>query len=405
MPLTRARVEELQADAFAEDVPIIDEMLSWTEEQCEAYFTSGGDERPPSVDPDPALKMAEMRLAPISAEPNGSMPHVTLNDGRCMPLLGLGLWKTQNKGETHAAVKAAIKAGYRHLDTAYVYMNEAEVGSAVAESISEGLVSREELWVTSKLWVTQMANVKAACRGSLSRLKMDYLDLYLVHVRAIATSRPAPQPSPSAPLITASTPLSQMPAPAASGEPSLASIWSAMEALAEEGLAKSVGVSNFSAKKLQALAEGARRVPAINQCECHPVWRQEALIRACDSLGVHLTAYSPLGSPDSAGMRRVPAAEANAVMAHPTIVKVAAEAGRSPAQVLIRWALQRGTSVLPKSANASRIGENIDVLSWQLSDEQMAMVSSIEPQRRLLTMEWALPKDGPYKSVAELWDE
>ena len=176
-----------------------------------------------------------------------------------------------------------------------------------------------------------------------------------------------------------------------------------MEALRAAGKAKSIGVSNWSAKKLRAMKAHARVFPAVNQVELPPLNRQDDLLTACAEMTTHVTAYSPLGSPDSAAQIKHDGAT---VMEHPTIQKVAAATNKSAAQVLIRWAVQRGTSVVPKSVTATRIASNFDVVGgWSLTDVQMAELSSIEPQKRMLHGQfWCNPK-GPYKTASDLWDD
>ena len=310
-----------------------------------------------------------------------SGPRVVLNDGRLMPLLGLGTWKS-NPGEVKAAVKAAVQCGYRHIDCAAIYKNEHEVGEALAELFAEGVVTREELWITSKLWndFHESAKVESACDQTLADLQLTYLDLYLIHW----------------PVVTNST--------AASYDemtPSTAETWAAMEQLVRAGKCKSIGVSNFSAKKLRGMKAHATVFPAVNQCELHPKHRQDGLLAAAAELGTHMSAYSPLGSPDSSKMI---GHQGQSVMALAEVVEVAAEMGKTPAQVLIRWAVQRGTSVLPKSVTPERIAGNLAVLDWELSEAQMARLSGVEAQERMLHGAfWC--KKGPYKTVADLWDE
>eukprot|EP00310_Coccolithus_braarudii_P021118 CAMPEP_0183350268 /NCGR_PEP_ID=MMETSP0164_2-20130417/18397_1 /TAXON_ID=221442 /ORGANISM="Coccolithus pelagicus ssp braarudi, Strain PLY182g" /LENGTH=313 /DNA_ID=CAMNT_0025522165 /DNA_START=105 /DNA_END=1046 /DNA_ORIENTATION=- len=305
-------------------------------------------------------------------------PVVTLNDGRKMPLVGLGTWKSE-PGQVKAAVIAAVKAGYRHIDCAAIYKNEGEVGEALEALFAEGVVTREQLWITSKLWndCHASADVPTACAKTLADLKLDYLDLYLIHW----------------PVVTGCT------GPALT--PTIEETWGAMETLQMEGRVKSIGVSNWSAKKLAAMKPFAKIFPAVNQCELHPKHRQDALLAACAELGTHLTAYSPLGSPDSAAMIKH---EGASVMQLPAVVETAAALGKSAAQVLIRWAVQRGTSVVPKSVTASRIEANFDVFGWELSAEQMAGLSAVEPQERMLHGAFWCNPEGPYKSVGELWD-
>ena len=306
-------------------------------------------------------------------------PTITLNDGRTMPQVGLGTWKSK-PGEVKAAVKAAVKCGYRHIDCAAVYKNEHEVGEALTELFEEGVVTREELWITSKLWndFHRAESVPEACATTLGELNLEYLDLYLIHW-PVATG-----------------------CAGAELTPPIRETWAAMEALRAAGTARSIGVSNFSAKKLAAMKAHATVFPAVNQVELHPMLRQDALRAACAALGTHLTAYSPLGSPDSAPMIKHDGAS---VMRHPAVCGVADAVGKSPAQVLIRWAVQRGTSVIPKSASAERIEANFGVFDWELSEAQLAELSSVEPQVRMLHGEFWLSADGPYKTLADLWDE
>ena len=218
-----------------------------------------------------------------------------------------------------------------------------------------------------------------ACEKTLKDLQLEYLDLYLIHW----------------PVVTNCT--------GDSLDPSIEETWGAMEALKAGGKVKSIGVSNWSAKKLRMMKAHAATFPAVNQVELHPLNRQDALLAACAELGTHLTAYSPLGSPDSAEMIKH---EGKSVMEHPVVQRVAAACGKTPAQVLIRWAMQRRTSVLPKSVTPERIESNLDTIgAWELSAEQMSELSAIEPQCRMLHGQfWCNPK-GPYKTVADLWDD
>ena len=314
----------------------------------------------------------------LPGAPRTTAPAVVLNDGRKMPLLGLGTWKS-SRTEVGAAVKAAIAAGYRHIDCAAHYKNEAEIGAAIAELIADGIVTREELWITSKLWNDShaAADVPAACAKSLAALQLEYLDLYLIHWPVVTGC--------AGPVLV----------------PSLAETWAAMESLVFMGKARSIGVCNWSAKKLAAMKSHAKIFPAVNQVEMHPAWRQEELMAACTALGTHVTAAAPLGSPDSSRMLKH---EGASVLASPVVSGIADALGRSPAQVLIRWALQRGTSATPKSVTPSRIKDNSDVFGWVLDDKQLSMLDAVEPQVRMLTGKAYLTRGGPYKTLRDMWD-
>ncbi|RMZ56070.1 hypothetical protein APUTEX25_004494, partial [Auxenochlorella protothecoides] len=299
--------------------------------------------------------------------------------GARMPLLGLGTWKAP-PGQVAAAVQAAVRLGYRHLDCAEVYRNEAEVGAALAALFEAGVVRREDLFITGKLWNTShaAAAVERAARRTLRALRLDYLDLYLMH-----------------------WPVTGMKGPRLT--PPTAETWGAMEGLVHAGLARSIGVANFSVRKLEELAAGATIPPAVCQVEAHPYFRNERLLAHCRAAGIHLTAYSPLGSPDSAAeLGRAPSAR---LLDDPVLAEVAGEAGRTPAQVALRWALQRGTSFLPKSTNEDRIKQNADVWDWELSEEAMAKLNGIAHQQRMVDGSFWLSEEGPYKTLSDLWDE
>jgi diketogulonate reductase-like aldo/keto reductase len=306
------------------------------------------------------------------------MSAIALKNGLVMPSVGLGTWKSQ-PGEVKVAVYEALKLGYRHLDCAWEYKNQHEVGEGIAQAISEGLVKREDFWVTSKLWndFHAEADVEPHLRETLEQLQLEYLDLFLIHW---------PATSIEAPTLT----------------PPYSETWAAMEGLVEQGLVKSIGVSNMTIKKLEAMKEFAKIAPVVCQGEMHPLFRQDELLQYCKGEGIHWTAYSPLGSSDSADKFHH---TGHALLKHDTVLKVAAETEKSPGQVLIRWALQHGSAVIPKSVHPERIRENFEVWDWALSAEQFEALSSLTPQARLLLGDYLVKPGGPYKSVAELWDE
>lgn len=314
------------------------------------------------------------------------MKQLAFRNGDKMPALGLGTWKSK-PGEVSAAVRTAIELGYRHLDCAAIYANEAEVGEAITSCIRDGLVTREQLFVTSKLWndAHAPADVEPALRTSLTKLGLDYLDLYLVHwpvlTRAVEgkTTLLSPEEIP------------------------LADTWVALEAAAEAGLARHIGVSNFSLPKLRALMASAKlRAPELNQIELHPYLQQRELVGACTELGVLVTAYSPLGSRDRPAM--MAQADEPVLLDDPTVAKIARERGCTPAQVLLAWALARGTSVIPKSVNPERLAQNLAAAKVELSEDDMEALASLDRHRRYVDGTFWCREGSPY-TLSKLWDE
>ncbi|XP_031486551.1 NADPH-dependent aldo-keto reductase, chloroplastic-like [Nymphaea colorata] len=300
-----------------------------------------------------------------------------LNTGAKMPSIGLGTWQSE-PGLVGNAVEIAVKAGYRHIDCARLYENENEIGVALKKLFDEGVVKREDLWITSKLWNTDHApeDVPVALEKTLKDLQLDYVDLYLIHWPLWKKTAGADPGSLSA---------SHIP-----------STWKAMEALYDSGKARAIGVSNFSSKKLEDLLSYARIHPAVDQVECHPGWQQAKLRAVCQANGVHFSAYSPLGSPGTTWMN-------SNILKHPILTMVAEKLGKSPGQVALRWGIQNGQSVLPKSTKEARIKENLDIFGWSIPDDLFCKFSEIE-QRRQLRAEFLVHENGPYKSLEELWD-
>lgn len=294
-----------------------------------------------------------------------------------MPQVGFGLWKVPSE-DCEAVVLEAIRAGYRHFDCAADYANEEAVGAGFAKAFADGLVTREELWITSKLWNTFHApeHVEMACRKSLSDLQLDYLDLYLIHFPIALEFVPIETRYPPEWL---HDPEAEDPVMRPARVP-LHATWGAMEELQRAGLTRQIGVCNYNTSLLHDLMRYAEIAPAVLQIEAHPYLTQDKLIRCAQDYGLHVTAFSPLGAQSYFELNM---AEAGESLLGAAPVMVAAQAhGKTPAQVLLRWGLQRGTSVIPKSTNPERMRENLAVTDFELSQVEMAAISALNQNRR-----------------------
>ncbi|MEP3387893.1 MAG: aldo/keto reductase [Reichenbachiella sp.] len=312
-----------------------------------------------------------------------------LSNGDQMPALGLGTWKSE-PGEVYKAIRTAISVGYKHFDCAYIYQNETEIGAALSDAIMTGEVNREELWITSKLWNThhRKSDVKECLDITLKALQLDYLDLYLIHW-PVAHQKDVIFPQEGSGLIS----LNKIP---------LEETWAGMEEVKEARLAKHIGVSNFSAKKIAQVNQSASQKIEVNQVELHPMLQQKDLLDFCKKEQVVLTAYSPLGSRD-----RIPQMKAEDepdMFEIPAIKAIAENHNCSPAQVLIAWAVNRDTVVIPKSTNESRLKQNLEAANIKLSVDEMNQINQLDRHFRYVTGAFfALP--GSDYTLANLWDE
>ncbi|KAL6509513.1 Non-functional NADPH-dependent codeinone reductase 2-like [Orobanche gracilis] len=315
------------------------------------------------------------------------IPEVELNSGYRMPVLGLGTASyTTPRADEVQAILNAIERGYRHFDTAAQYGSEAAIGEAIAEALRRGLIkSRQELFIVSKLWVndTHAHRVLPALQKSLQNLNLEYLDLYLIHW-PISTS--ITQENNEYPV---SNKKNIIPF-------DCNSVWSKMEEAVKSGLVKSIGVSNFTCKKIDDLLSFATIPPAVNQVELSPLWQQKKLIDFCKSKGIVVAGYSMLGSAGQFwGSDRVVGIEA--------LKEIAIAKGKSVPQVILRWAHQLGAVPIVKSFNPGRMEENRNIFDWELSEEEVAKITEI-PQSRGMLGEGFVGEEGAIKSVEDLWD-
>jgi diketogulonate reductase-like aldo/keto reductase len=265
------------------------------------------------------------------------VPTVQLNNGVLIPQLGLGVWRAEDGDEVEQAIGAALKTGYRLLDTAAIYRNEAGVGRAIKASG----VPREEIFITTKLWNSDQGYDAAlkAFDVSLDKLGLDYLDLYLIH----------------------------WPLPARNTVPDT---WRALEKLLADKRVRAIGVCNFKPAHLENLLDTAVVVPAVNQIELHPKFQQHATREMCAKHGIRVESWSPL-------------MQGGEVLNDPIITEIAQLHHKTPAQVVIRWHLQNDLIVIPKSVHAERIAENFNVFDFELSDEQIARINNMDVGKRI----------------------
>lgn len=295
-----------------------------------------------------------------------------------MPAMGLGCWKIPRE-ITAETVCAAIRCGWRALDCAADYGNEAEVGEGIRLALSRGHISgREELFITSKLWNTDHHpdHVAGGLERTLADLGTDYVDLYLVHFPIPLEHVPHTERYPAGWVHDPTVPEPRMKLAAVRH----ADTWAAMEALCDSRQARRIGVCNFSVALLRDLLAGCRIPPAVLQVELHPFLQQPKLVRFCAEQGITVTGFSPLGAGSyvSLGM----ATDADSALRHSVIKAIAAKHAVTPAQACLRWNLQRGITLVPKTTKIARMVENLDITGFELTEEDMAAIAKLDQHRR-----------------------
>lgn len=315
------------------------------------------------------------------------MKTLQFDNNDSMHAIGLGTWKAKGN-EVKNAVKSALKSGVRHIDTAAAYGNEEEIGEALAEVFEEGNIKREEVFITSKLWnnAHRESHVIPALQDSLKKLKLDYLDLYLIHW-PVAFRPEVEQPSNASDYLS----LEEVP---------IIETWKEMEKAKEQRLARHIGVSNFSKEKLQDLVSKAKHKPEMNQVEMHPLLQQNELLEYCNSEGIKMTAYSPLGSGDRSDEMK--GKDEPNLLELEEIKKIARKHNASVGQVLINWHAKRGTAVIPKSTSEEHIEENFKAANVDLDEKDMKEIATLDRHYRFITGKFF---EEPSKGYNDIYDE
>jgi len=326
--------------------------------------------------------MNDRSLHPDRA-PHSTSSTTTLNNGFYMPILGLGTWKSK-PGEVSQAVEDALEMGYKHIDAAMVYDNEVEVGAGMASAFKAGYAKREEIFVTSKLWNTfhMTKSVVPTLKKTLKDLQLNYLDMYLIHWPMAYKEGDGlfPKAEEGSDRI-------------AYTDTDIMDTWRGMEEAVRLGLTRSIGVSNFNKDQIERIRKEGSILPANIQIEIHPYLPNTEMIKYCQSHGMVVTAYSPLGSPDRPWAKP----EDPVLFENKTLVAMAARHHKTPAQICIAFALARGLVVIPKSVTKSRIAANMEVFDIALSMKEIADLVALGCNNRICGLEWINDhKDWPF---------
>ncbi|MGL4363626.1 MAG: aldo/keto reductase [Bacteroidales bacterium] len=307
------------------------------------------------------------------------MIKLRFSNGDTMPLLGLGTWRA-SRDETYNIVFKAIEYGYRHIDCAPIYENEDIIGEAITDAITQGIIKRSDLFITSKLWndAHLPKDVEPALQKSLRDLQVDYLDLYLIHW-PVALKKGVKLPQ----SVNDFLPIEHAP---------LLDTWKAMEIIKDKGLCKHIGVSNFNEQHLQTLLSAVKHKPEMNQVELHPYLQQKKLLQFCQKNNIHLTAYAPLGAGKLNDTKFVD------ILQNPIILQQALQHQCTPANILISWALMRKTVAIPKSSNFKRLKENFEAQKICLSAKNMEEIDVLDVNLRVTSGEVWTINGSPYTS-------
>ncbi|KAL6556215.1 NADP-dependent D-sorbitol-6-phosphate dehydrogenase [Orobanche gracilis] len=293
---------------------------------------------------------------------------ITLNNGYKMPIIGLGVWRTEGNDLKNLIINA-IKIGYRHFDCAADYKNEAEVGEALEEALQTGIVKRKDLFITTKLWNSDHGHVVEACKDSLEKLRLEYLDLYLVHF-PVATKHTG--------VGTTDSTLGEDGILDIDTIISLETTWHAMEDLVSVGLARSIGISNYDIFLTRDCLAYSKIKPAVNQIETHPYFQRESLVKFCQKHGICVTAHTPLGG----ALANTELFGTVSCLDDPIIKGLTEKYKKTVAQIALRWGIQRNTVVIPKTSKQDRLIENFQVFDFELSDEDMELLKTMERKYR-----------------------